>query len=108
MNTSTNGYQKNTLGHIHKGRKTSDGYGLCSLCGARENTDEYSIQCQGEGDIYFSSIAPSKFAKESGLKSLLQVQHLTGQSAQTLINWHRDKPELFRVVIAGCVELTKP
>lgn len=47
----------------------------------------------------------SQQAKAAGLKSLLQVQQLTGQSAQTLINWHRDKPELFRVVIAGCAAL---
>lgn len=50
----------------------------------------------------------SQQAKAAGLKNLLQVQKLTGQSAQTLINWHRDKPELFRVVIAGCVALTNP
>ena len=47
----------------------------------------------------------SQQAKAAGLKNLIQVQQLTGQSAQTLINWHRDKPELFRVVIAGCVSL---
>lgn len=47
----------------------------------------------------------SQQAKAAGLKSLLQVQQLTGQSAQTLINWHRDKPELFHVVVAGCVYL---
>lgn len=107
MNASK-GYQKNKLGHVHQGRKTEEGYGLCSLCGCRENTDEYCNPCAGEGDIYFSSLTPSKIAKESGLKSLLQVQQLTKQSAQTLINWHRDKPELFRVVIAGCVALTNP
>lgn len=49
----------------------------------------------------------SQQAKAAGLKSLLQVQKLTKQSAQTLINWHRDKPELFRVVIAGCVSVAK-
>lgn len=47
----------------------------------------------------------SQQAKAAGLKSLLQVQQLTKQSAQTLINWHRDKPDLFRVVVAGCVSL---
>lgn len=46
-------------------------------------------------------------AKEAGLKSLLQVQQLTGQSAQTLTNWHRDKPELFKIVILGCVKASK-
>lgn len=106
MNTS-NGYQKNKLGHIHKGRKTSEGYGLCALCGSRENTDEYCNPCAGEGDIYFSSLTPSKIAKEYGLKSLLQVQQLTGQSAQTLINWHRDKPVLFQIVLLGCISRIK-
>ena len=49
-----------------------------------------------------SELTPSQQAKEAGLKNLLQVQQLTGQSAQTLINWHRDKPELFKIVIIGC------
>lgn len=49
----------------------------------------------------------SQQAKAAGLKSLIQVQQLTKQSAQTLINWHRDKPDLFRVVIAGCASLTQ-
>jgi hypothetical protein len=47
----------------------------------------------------------SQHAKKAGLKSLKQVQLMTQTSAQTLINWHRDKPELFRVVIAGCVAM---
>jgi len=48
-------------------------------------------------------MTPSQQAKEAGLKNLLQVQQLTGQSAQTLTNWHRDKPELFKIVLLGCV-----
>jgi len=98
---------KNSLGHLHDGRKTSEGYGLCSLCGCRENTDDYSGHCQGYGDLYFRSLTPGKAAKEFGLKSLLQVQQITGQSAQTLTNWHRDKPELFKIVILGCVASLK-
>lgn len=50
----------------------------------------------------------SKQAKELGLKSLTQVSELTGQSLQTLTNWFNDKPELFSVVLLGCVcELNK-
>jgi hypothetical protein len=45
----------------------------------------------------------SKKAKELGLKSLAQVSELTGQSPQTLINWFNDKPELFNIVLLGCV-----
>ena len=47
----------------------------------------------------------SKQAKELGLKSLTQVSELTGQSLQTLTNWFNDKPELFKVVLLGCVAL---
>ena len=48
----------------------------------------------------------SKQAKELGLKSLTQVSELTGQSLQTLTNWFNHKPELFNVVLIGCVQLT--
>lgn len=52
-----------------------------------------------------NSLTPSQQAKAAGLKNLLQVQTMTGQSAQTLTNWHRDKPELFRIVLLGCVSM---
>jgi len=52
-------------------------------------------------------MTPSQQAKEAGLKNLLQVQQLTGQSAQTLTNWYRDKPELFKIVLLGCVASLK-
>lgn len=51
-------------------------------------------------------MTPSKQAKAAGLKNLAVVQELTGQSAQTLGNWCRDKPELFKVVIEGCKAIT--
>lgn len=52
----------------------------------------------------------SQQAKEAGLKSLAQIRDMLGTnknghpmvSYQTLINWHKNKPELFAVVIAGC------
>lgn len=47
-------------------------------------------------------MSPSKQAKKAGLKNLLQVMTITGQSAQTLGNWCKHKPELFKVVLAGC------
>lgn len=52
-------------------------------------------------------MTPSKAAKAAGLKSLREVQDLTRQSAQTLTNWHRDKPELFKIVLLGCVASLK-
>lgn len=46
----------------------------------------------------------SEEAKKAGLKSLAEVSRLTKVSAQTLRNWHRDKPELFNVVLLGCCD----
>lgn len=47
-------------------------------------------------------MTPSQTAKAAGLKNLLEVQTLSGVSAQTLANWHRSKPDLFKIVLAGC------
>jgi hypothetical protein len=47
-------------------------------------------------------MTPSQQAKSVGLKSLTQVSQITGVSLNTLTNWHRDKPELFRIVLRGC------
>ena len=44
----------------------------------------------------------SEQCKLLGLKSLKQVSDMTGQSPQTLLNWHKNKKELFRLVIRGC------
>jgi len=49
--------------------------------------------------------SPAQYAKQEGLKSLKQACELTGQSGQTLNNWHKYKPGLFKVVIAGCVAI---
>jgi hypothetical protein len=46
----------------------------------------------------------SEQAKAAGLKSLAQVSELTGVSFQTLNNWSKHKPDLFRVVLLGCAE----
>jgi len=48
-------------------------------------------------------MTPAQQAKAAGLKSLTTVKVLTGVSLQTLTNWHRHKPELFRIVLKGCV-----
>lgn len=45
---------KNRIGHEHRGNKTSEGYGICSLCGFRENTDDYG-QCIADGYYMFSN-----------------------------------------------------
>ena len=45
----------------------------------------------------------SKLSKELGCKSLVQVSEVTGQSAQTLINWFNNpkKRKLFEIVCKG-------
>lgn len=45
----------------------------------------------------------SKFAKNHGLKSLNQVCSITGRNKATLINWFNNEPDLFEVVVLGCV-----
>lgn len=50
----------------------------------------------------------SEHCKQAGLKSLKQLSDLTHTSPQTLINWHKNKPELFAVVVAGAVVISNP
>jgi hypothetical protein len=52
-------------------------------------------------------MTPSQQAKAAGLTSLSQVSKLTGVSLQTLTNWHKHKPELFKIVLMGCATLLK-
>ena len=47
-------------------------------------------------------MTPAQQAKSVGLKSLTQVSQITGVSLNTLTNWHRDKPQLFKIVLIGC------
>lgn len=49
----------------------------------------------------------SKYAKQAGLKSLAEAVRMTGRSADTLTRWYKDMPELFAVVIIGCVEIKR-
>ena len=48
--------------------------------------------------------SPSEYCTSQGLKGLVPVIKATGQSRQTLQNWHKNKPDLFRVVVKGCIE----
>lgn len=58
-------------------------------------------------------ITPSQQAKAAGLKSLTQVRDMLGTnknghpmvSLQTLANWHKNKPNLFAAVLAGCMAI---
>lgn len=44
---------------------------------------------------------PSDRCKQVGLKSLNELAELTGESVQTLNNWSKNKPQLFRIVLLG-------
>jgi len=49
-------------------------------------------------------MTPSQQTKPLGL-TVKQVSQLTNTSTQTLDNWCKNKPELFAVVLAGCVAI---
>jgi len=46
-------------------------------------------------------MTPSEQCKVAGLKSLIELSKISSVSVQTLINWHRDKPTLFDVLLVG-------
>jgi hypothetical protein len=48
---------------------------------------------------------PSQRCKELGM-TLAHVSRVSGTSVQTLINWHKNKPWLFDVVLAGVKALS--
>jgi|TARA_S200002703_G_scaffold141114_1_gene132728 hypothetical protein len=50
------------------------------------------------------NITCSQYAKAYGLKSLKEVQELTGGVYRdTLLKWYKNKPELYEVIVLGCV-----
>lgn len=52
-------------------------------------------------------MTPSEQCKAAGLKSLAELSRVSGESVQTLINWNKNKPQLFKVLIAGVVATNK-
>lgn len=52
-------------------------------------------------------IRPSEQCKSAGLKGLADLSEISSVSPRTLINWHKDKPQLFATVLAGAVVLRK-
>lgn len=49
-------------------------------------------------------MTPSQQCKGAGLKSLAELVLITKESKQTLINWHKNKPVLFHLVVLGAVQ----
>jgi len=48
-------------------------------------------------------MTPSEQCHSAGLKSLAELSRISEVSQQTLINWSRNKPRLFEIVVAGAV-----
>ncbi|WP_221794631.1 hypothetical protein [Oceanobacter mangrovi] len=48
-------------------------------------------------------MTPSEQCKAAGLTGLAELVRTTGESKQTLINWHRNKPQLFKIVVSGAL-----
>ena len=46
---------------------------------------------------------PSEQVKMAGLKSLTEMAEAAGMSRETLINWHKERPEVFRLLLLGIV-----
>jgi len=53
----------------------------------------------------YSDMKPSEVCKQHGL-TLKEVSEIAETSQANLINWHRDRPELFRAVVFGCKNLS--
>ena len=47
---------------------------------------------------------PSEMCKKAGLAGLQELANLTEVGDRTLINWHKHKPQLFRIVILGAAK----
>jgi hypothetical protein len=47
-------------------------------------------------------MTPSEQAKTGGLKSLQQMVEMTEVPRQTLVDWHKSRPVLFKIIIFGC------
>jgi len=48
-------------------------------------------------------MTPSKKVKACGLKDLQEMAELSNKSVNTLKTWFKTNPELFDVVLSGCI-----
>ena len=54
---------------------------------------------------------PSQYIKSFGIKSMKQLCDMSGVNRYTLINWHKHKPDLLKMVCLGALvmmEMEKP
>jgi len=53
-------------------------------------------------------VSANKQAKALGLKNLIEVSELTGRNNRnTFHNWYNTSPELFNIVLLGCIKAKK-
>lgn len=50
-------------------------------------------------------MSPSEQAKAAGLKNMIELSIISNKPRKTLENWHKHNPQLFKVVVAGCVAI---
>lgn len=50
---------------------------------------------------------PHEQCKAAGLKNLAELSEVTKVPVRTLIDWHKTKPALFQILIAGAVKKIK-
>tara|TARA_R100001480_G_scaffold1874_2_gene5959 strand:+ start:792 stop:989 length:198 start_codon:yes stop_codon:yes gene_type:complete len=49
------------------------------------------------------NMKPHQICKRAGLKSLVELSEKSGVSIQTLNNWAKNKPKLFKCLIYGAI-----
>jgi hypothetical protein len=48
-------------------------------------------------------MTPSQQCKAAGLDGLAEFVRISGESEQNLMNWHKKRPQRFRLLLAGAV-----
>lgn len=46
---------------------------------------------------------PSEQCKAAGLKNMKELSEMAKLSSETLVNWSKNRPDAFRLLIAGAV-----
>ena len=50
-----------------------------------------------------NKLSPSQACIDAGLPSLKALSRITGESSQTLINWHKRYPWRFEIILQGAL-----
>lgn len=58
-------------------------------------------------DVIEFNMTPSKYCKQAGLPSLAYAARKANVNRRTFERWFTTKPDLFRLVVVGCVSERK-